>query len=451
VAGNPNGRVPMEPQQMRESEQISPGCRRGQRGSARNITILAVMFAVAAGMFISRDRLSAAIAVYEDDGGRGIYLKIKDHLPVRAPNVPWETATPASAGLDGEKLAALTAELAEKGTRAFIVVRNGKIVAEYYAADYRPDRPHFVAAMGKFITAAMAVGVNIADGRMSVDDSLREYIPAWNTDPSKYPITVRHILTHSSGIENVSLAREHDDWKQFYRKNPDQRFDLVINEIPVIFTPGSQYEYSGVGFYALAYAMGKSLTNAPDTNAYQLLRNRIMSPLGIPPHDWSISYNESYAIDGMTLYAIGSGGYYTPRAIARVGQLAVNRGRWEDRQLIPQLVIDSMLEFGASPSSHSRQAANPAMGLGLWLNCDSYWPKLPADAAVAAGGDHQILLIVPSLNLVAVRLGNKLGKNRWEGDYWTALGSTFLEPLIATVLDFEPPAQTDNCMSPIDG
>jgi len=410
------------------------------------LLILAILAAIiVSGAVLFRDRIANAIALYEDEGSAGIWYKIKDALPLATPNVTWKTATPESAGIDGEKLQTLSAQLAGKGTHAFIVVRGNKIVHEYYGPNQQADKPHFIAAMGKLVTASMAVSLNIADHRMSLDEPLRDYIPAWNSNLQKYPITVRHILTHSSGIENVSFTKEHEGWKQVYLKNPERRFELVVNDIPVSFKPGSRYEYSGVGFYSLAYALGKSLADAPETNVRQLLRHRLMTPLGIPSHDWSISYNESYAIDGMQLYAIGSGGSYTPRALARIGQLLLNGGRWNDRQLIPASIVQSVLSFGASPPHHSPQEANPAAGLGLWLNCDGYWPSLPADAAVAAGGGHQILLIIPSLDLVAVRLGKPLGEDRWEGDYWKALGKNLLNPLIAAVRERNPPLPNVSC------
>jgi len=418
-------------------------CRQHGLSGLLILTVLASI--IIAGVLLFQKRISHAMALYKDEGSQGILLKIKDTLPIATPNVQWETATPESEGIDGTKLRALSARLAFKGTHAFIVVRHNKIVHEYYGPNQRPDKPHFIAAMGKLVTATMAVSLNIADRRMSLDDPLRKYIPAWNDDPSKYPITVRHILTHSSGIENVSFTRKHEGWKQVYLQNPERRFDLVIRKIPVTFTPGSHYGYSGVGFYALAYALGKSLTNAPQTNVRELLRYRLMTPLGIPPHDWSISYNESYSIEGMKLYAIGSGGSYTPRALARIGQLLVNGGRWKDRQLIPQSIVKSVLSFGASPPRHSPQEANPATGLGLWLNCDGYWPALPPDAAVAAGGGHQILLMIPSLGLVAVRLGKPLGKDRWEGDYWTALGTRLFNPLINTIRNYASPPPHPAC------
>jgi hypothetical protein len=78
--------------------------------------------------------------------------------------------------------------------------------------------------------------------------------------------------------------------------------------------------------------------------------------------------------------------------------------------------------------------ADPPTGIGLWVNSDGFWPSLPRDAAVGQGAGHQILLVVPSLDLVVVRLGKLLGKDDFQGDYWRALEPALFQPLMAARL-----------------
>ena len=408
---------------------------------------IASLATVAIAGLVLRDQVTAGLRLYRAEGAEGVYLRVKDRLPIETPNIPWEVGEPAAGGFDTERLNAWTSDLAARGTHALLLVRDNAIVHEFYSADQRPDRPHFIAAMGKLVTATMATMLAVADGRIAIDDPIASYIEPWSPDPLRSRVTVRHVLTHSSGIENVSFTSEHEGWKHDYLEHPARRFELVIETAPVRFSPGSRYEYSGVGFYALAYALGIALKGGPYADVESLLRERIMRPIDVPTHDWYVSYGDSYQIDGMRLLAIGSGGYYTPRALARVGQLLIDDGYWGGQQLLPAHLVREIFAYGDSPRVRSPGSPNPAAGLGVWLNCDGFWPDVPRDTAISAGGGHQVMVMIPSLDLVVVRLGEPLGNDRWEGDYWVAMGKHVLSPLIAAMPAVSVPAIAGGCGS----
>jgi CubicO group peptidase (beta-lactamase class C family) len=399
-----------------------------------------VLLIVAVAAILLRDSLIGAIELYNTEGTAGIYYRLKDKIPGASPNVTWETSTAPSLGLDESKLDALRDSLIKFDTKALIFVRNNRIGYEYYAPEQSPNRKHYTSSMTKLVAGAMLLQVALSDEQIGMDDPLHRYIPAWTEDPVRQNITARHIITHSSGIENVDFKVKHTDWKQGYFDNPGERFQGAMTIAPIRFAPGSQYEYSGVGFYALAYALGVAMRDSEVRDFKLILRDRIMRPLGIPDHDWSVSYEESYEIDDMPLIAIGSGGAYTPRAVARIGQLLLNGGNWDGQQLIDKRWADAMLRYGESPKNWLEESLSPPTGIAVWLNCNGFWSSLPRDAVIAHGGGHQLLLIIPSYDLVVVRMGNALSDGMWN-DIETA----FFAPLMAALSEPAYPSGVQSC------
>ena len=159
-----------------------------------------------------------------------------------------------------------------------------------------------------------------------------------------------------------------------------------------------------------------------------------MKPLGIPDGAWNISYGESYNMDGLKLQAIGSGGRYTTRAIARLGQFMLNKGNYFENQLATPDLVESITTYTGTPIYRGSDAPEPAPGLGWWVNFDGFWPSLPRDAFLGAGAGHQILLVIPSLELVVVKTGQKFGQDKFGGDFWTELEIHLFEPLMEAVI-----------------
>lgn len=382
--------------------------------------------------FTMRSKLETMVEIYQDDGFEGVYHRLKDYVPGASPNVSWPSAAPEAVGLNGEALEAFREAMAAQGTSALIVARDGRMALEWYEPSHGPNQLESIAALGKGATASPILLAALSDGRIDLDDPAAKYIPEWQADPQKSKITLRHLATHSSGVENVSFAAEQSGWKDTYLRNGALRFKLAIERAPILFEPGSQADYSGVGYYVLAYVLARAVQESGEySDVRSYLRDRIMRPIGIPTHDWIVGYREAVEVDGMTLYAIGSGGRYTPRALARIGELFARNGEWEGRQIIDSQWVARALTYGGSPPIPAQQPADPPAGLGWWVNSGGFFPSLPADAAVAAGGDHSILLVVPSLRLVAVRTGASFGPPG--GEFWAPIDGHFFAPLMATV------------------
>lgn len=210
---------------------------------------------------------------------------------------------------------------------------------------------------------------------------------------------------------------------------------MAIGTAPILYPPGTRASYSGVGYYALAYALAASLKGAPQQDVRTLLRDRIMRPLGIPDDNWRLSYGTPYNVDGMTLYAMGSGAEYSARAVARMGELMLDHGRFGDRQLIDSAVIARALQPATAPlPAGPGPYPEPPVGAGggWWLNVRGSWPHVPRDAFAGMGGGQEAVLVVPSLDLVMVRLGKELSSG--EGDYTAAYRERLFDPLMHAVI-----------------
>jgi CubicO group peptidase (beta-lactamase class C family) len=351
-------------------------------------------------------------------------------------NIPWESVSPQSRGFDSLRLEALGDELQAKSTDVFLVVRGGDIVTERYGQGFGPNTLFGMAAMAKAASGSMALLLSLADERVGLDEAVGNWYPAWSDDSVKSRITIRQLATHSSGLDDVDFTDVGGGWKQYYYDHPDQRFELALERAPALFEPGSHQSYSGLGYYVLAYALTKSLRDAPEKDLATLLRKRLFEPLEVPRRAWQISYGESHEFDGLRLYAIGSGASITARAAARIGQLVLDHGSWQGQQLIPATWVDTLRSIVPLAADRRLDPSELGAGLGWWMNSDGSAPSLPSDAMVGLGNGDRVLLVVPSLSLVMVRSGGLLapaeGEAVWKNP-WSRLDEHLFGPLMATL------------------
>src|SRR2546426_11314210 len=94
---------------------------------------------------------------------------------------PFPSATPESQGMSSAKLEAMKANLAARKTSGLLVIRNDKIVFEWYADGNSATTKHFTASMAKAVVAGLSVGVALTDGRLALDDPACKFIPQWKT------------------------------------------------------------------------------------------------------------------------------------------------------------------------------------------------------------------------------------------------------------------------------
>ncbi|MCX7012630.1 MAG: serine hydrolase [Candidatus Sumerlaeota bacterium] len=343
----------------------------------------------------------------------------------------WECLSP-------EKIGALRDSLAQNGTKALLVIRNDRIVCEWYAEGFSAERPHYTASLAKAVVGGLSLMLAVDDRRISIDDPACRYVPAWKSDPVKSRITVRQLATHTSGLEDANEdGRPHESlpgWKgAFWKRAPDP-FTVARDQAPVLFEPGTAFSYSNPGMAMLSYAVTASLRGAPQEDIRSLLRERILRPIGVEDGRWTIGYGKTYDVDGLPLVANWGGASFTARDMARLGRLLLRKGDWDGTQLLrPETVEAATTPPRKSPvPDRSKDKAAPLPGWGWWCNRDGAWPSLPIDAIAGLGAGHQTLLVVPCLDLIVVRYGGALGE-----PYHEAAAARLFAPLAEAVL---PPA-----------
>jgi CubicO group peptidase (beta-lactamase class C family) len=344
-----------------------------------------------------------------------LLLAIMLVLPIQrqdtaSPVSDWKTATPESQGLSTAKLDALRDGLAARNTASLLVVRNDRIVCEWYAPGRTAATRHYTASMAKAIVGGVSLAVAMSDGVIALDDPVAKHVEAWRGDPRKSRITVRHLGSHTSGLEDAELdGLPHEKlpgWKgEFWKRldPPRDPFTLSRDEAAILFEPGQRHQYSNPGIAMLTYAVTAALKNGPNKarDVRTLLRERVMRRIGVPDEEWSAGYDTTFTVDGLALVPAWGGGGYTPRAVAKIGRLMAHRGEWQGHRVISAEAVRLVTSDAGTPA-HG--------GMGWWSNNDGVDPGVPRDAFWGSGAGHQIVLVIPSLNLVAVRNGAVLDK-----------------------------------------
>lgn len=134
------------------------------------------------------------------------------------------------------------------------------------------------------------------------------------------------------------------------------------------------------------------------------------------PFEWSCGYGRMEIVDGLPLVASWGGGAYSARATARIGRLMLREGNWEGRQLLSAEAVRQITTDVGTPGPN---------GMGWWSNNDGHVAALPRDAFWGAGAGGQVVLVVPSMKIVAVRNGGSLEA----GNNDVALEKCFFTPL----------------------
>src|SRR5262245_24839787 len=174
--------------------------------------------------------------------------------PPRARPFEWAVATPASQGMSKEKLDAIKDDLARRKTKAFLVIRNDRVVYEWYAADHGPGQKHGTASLAKALVGGLSLAVALSDGVIALDDPAARFVPMWKEGPRKGKITVRHLGSHTAGLSDATTKGvKHEDqpgwqgdfWKR--REAPDDPFTIARDKVPALAAPGQELRYSNPG------------------------------------------------------------------------------------------------------------------------------------------------------------------------------------------------------------
>lgn len=273
---------------------------------------------------------------------------------------------------------------AHLGTRAVVVVKDGRIVAERYADPFTADTPQLGWSMSKSV-ASLLTGKLVAEGIVRVgDDHLR---PEWADQRAR--ISVDDLLRMTSGLQWDETYDLGTPITRMLYLEPDM--GRYVASLPAAHAPGSYQQYSSGSTTLLCSILAARTGTGPD-----LPRRELFSPLGLGSAVWEP--------DAAGTPVCSSYLWATPRDWATIGQFALQDGVWEGKRLLPEGWMRETTTV--KPVAQTEETGYAA---GWWVNRlpdGSLGDRLlPADAYAARGHDGQRLYVVPSAGLVVVRLG----------------------------------------------
>lgn len=273
---------------------------------------------------------------------------------------------------------------ARLGTRAVLVVRDGRLIGERYADGFDKDTPQLGWSMTKSVTNLLT-GRLVHQGVVSLtDDHLR---PEWSDD--RADITVDQLLRMTGGLEWDETYSLGTPITQMLYDEPDMAAFVASQKLA--HAPGTFQQYSSGSTTLLCSVLGERARASSN-----LVPAQVFSPLGL----------ESAVLetDGIGNPVCSSYLWATPRDWAALGQFALQDGMWNGERLLPQGWMDASTK--ATPVSETDA---PGYAAGWWSNTDASGnlvdPTLTADTYVMQGHDGQRVFVVPSKKLVVVRLG----------------------------------------------
>lgn len=352
----------------------------------------------------------------------GLVIFLVVTIQVSGQSFEWKTGAAHVQGFSEHKLTAMLDTLRKHGTEGLLMARKDQVVLEWYDKDWPSSRIHGTASLAKATVGGMALLVALTDKRLSPDDPASDFITQWKDDSLKSRITIRQLATHSSGIEDAEITKSDENgrsirlphmqlpgWKgDFWRQDPDP-FSVSRDHAAVLFSPGTAYQYSNPGIALLSYAITASYKGTEYKDLRTLLRQRVYEPIGIKKDEWMIGYNKTFHVDDLDLVANWGGAAYTVRATARIGRLMMRKGNWDGKQLIDSSWVKRAIAYSGTsiPPRHEKQPA-PAATMGWYCNFDGIWQRAPRDTFCGAGAQNQLLIVIPSLDMIIVRYGRDM-------------------------------------------
>ncbi|MEO0884159.1 MAG: serine hydrolase [Pseudomonadota bacterium] len=317
------------------------------------------------------------------------------------PAEAWETAPlPASAAVDVPRLieAVMSRNLDDEmgETRAVVVIHRGKLVSETYRDGFGPGTKQVSWSMAKSVTQAL-VGRAVQAG--SIDNIDAPMPGPWADGDPRAAITWRQWLTMTDGLDYNEIGEadlaKNDVVQMMFGAG---RLDVVgyVKDLPLAHDPGTVWNYSTAGFHTISHAVQSSL-GFEETAMRDWISTELFGRLGM----------EAVAeFDAAGTFLGGSLVYASARDFARFGYLYLKDGIWNDERLLPE----GWVEFARTESPADNVNV---YGAGWWITPPEGVERThsqaaltcPCDAFHAGGNEGQTIWVVPSKDLVIVRLG----------------------------------------------
>ncbi len=286
-------------------------------------------------------------------------------------------STPETQGISSEAVLNFV-KAADKNIDAmhsFMIVRHGHVISEGWWKPEAADKPHILNSVSKSFNAT-AVGLAIHEGKLSLDDPVLKFFPSdAPADPSDnlQAMKVRDLLTMNCGHDvEPKIVDEAPSVKQFLAH-------------PVPCKPGTHFQYNTLGSYVLSAIV----TKVTGQTSLDYLKPRLFEPLGIENPRWDSSA-EGYSLGGYGLFI-------RTEDLAKFGQLYLQKGKWEGKQLIPQEWVEQATSRqvpNADEKDHSQIGSDWQQGYGF-----QFW-RCRHNVYRGDGAGGQFCIVMPDQDVV---------------------------------------------------
>ncbi|WPV70271.1 serine hydrolase [Chitinophaga sp. LS1] len=312
------------------------------------------------------------------------YARKDTHWNYRIPADRHDGLTPGSlntSGVDTARIHTLISRIIDNSypdVHSILLVKDGKLILEEYFYGYTENTTHQLRSATKSVSSAM-IGLAIQKGLInSVQDKVVSFFPDYNiTDSIKNTITIRDLMTQQSGFAcddtdpnspgNEVKIYPTDDWIKY-----------ILN-LPMTHIPGTTAAYCSGN----TLLIDRIVEKASGQSLSAFAKDNLFAPLGITRFKWNFQPDKTQQDEFGQLYL-------RPRDMAKIGMLFLNKGKWKEKQLIPEAFVQE---------SFSKQSVVEDIDYGYtwWLET---LKNIPGIAAKGNGG--QRIFIWPGLNMVAV-------------------------------------------------
>jgi CubicO group peptidase (beta-lactamase class C family) len=316
------------------------------------------------------------------------------------------------------------------GPWVIVIVRHGHLVREWFGVPAMPATTFDVWSCTKSATG-IAFGLLLDDSRrhklpndaqIDLDTPAYAFIPEGRplSDPRKDKIKLRHLLTMTSGIPGesrgllgIAVAPGGGEY-EIALGMQETRFGASAAHL--MADPGTVWEYSDAAFAHLSFIFSK----AAGQEIGDYMKQRVFDPIGVQNFGWDRQGGAGHMGPHTNAH---SGLRLSARDFARLGYLMLHNGVWQGRQIVPSEWVQS--------ATRSSQDLNRNYGYTFWVNtAGGQWPNLPKDAFAFRGYGSNRCYVVPSLDLVVVRVG--YGPALWSEE-------SLLPPVAATITESSGP------------
>ncbi len=294
-----------------------------------------------------------------------------------------------------------------KRTDAALLMRDGQVLYEKYARGYDPSKKHIMWSTSK-TAMALLLGVAEKDHLARRDQSICDFLK--NVRKELCRIRIQDLLQWSSGLrwreeyENASTPRVSSVLAMLYGEGRGDMAQFVLgHEFDQGASPGQTWRYSSGDSILLAAVLGQ-IYHGQDLR--EVFREKLYGPLGM--NNWLWEADAAGTISGSYYFFVSA------QDLARLGRIFMNDGVVDGKKIVDRDFIDFMRTVPESFIKDRRDhgLSRHVSGAHLWLNKSDVpgfakpWPSAPDDTVVTMGHWGQFLVVIPSLKVEAVRLGD---------------------------------------------